>query len=155
MRRKTMNRRIGPICLILAIGLSGSVEAFERTAIGKDQVDLSILLPPPPKPGSVEQAADEAAVIAFEKLRTPEQAAKAVEDNKITVFRFADVLGLNFTQEKLPITSKFFEDVIAAQRAVVLPTKDVWNRLRPFAVLPGLHAIGELPTNGSYPSGHA
>ena len=43
----------------------------------------------------------------------------------------------------------------AAPICILALTKDVWNRPRPFAVSTEVHAIGELSTSGSYPSGHA
>jgi acid phosphatase (class A) len=40
-------------------------------------------------------------------------------------------------------------------RAIFLASKDVWARPRPFAASSEVHAVGELLTSGSYPSGHA
>lgn len=142
--------------IALVFLLTGSPSlAFERTIVTREQVDLTKLLPPPPQPGSPEQAADEATVVELQKMRTPSQVMEAVGDNKISVFRFADVLGPKFTEDKLPITARFFEDVTIVQRGILLQTKDIWNRPRPFTVLPTLESVGEKPTNGSYPSGHA
>jgi acid phosphatase (class A) len=129
--------------------------AFESNLVTREQVDAVKLLPPPPAIGSLAQQRDMQADIQAEKDRTPEQAAKAVADNEISVFRFADILGPHFTAAELPITSKFFQQVIELQRVILIPTKDVWNRPRPFITNPDLHPVGELPTNGSYPSGHS
>jgi hypothetical protein len=56
-----------------------------------------------------------------------------VADNQISVFRFADVLDAHFTAPELPVATKFFRQVNALQRSILVPTKDVWNRPRPFA----------------------
>jgi acid phosphatase (class A) len=129
--------------------------AFERTIVTREQVDLTKLLPPPPQPGSPEQAADEATVLDLQRLRTPSQVTEAVGDNKLSVFRFADVLGPDFNPDKLPLTTRFFGGVYDISREILVPTKSQWTRPRPFIVLPELNAVGEKPSSYSYPSGHA
>jgi acid phosphatase (class A) len=129
--------------------------AFEANLVTREQVDAVKLLPPPPAMGSAAQQRDMRIVVEAEKNRTPEQTAKAVADNEISIFRFGDVLGPRFTAAELPVTTKFFQQVNALQRAILVPTKEVWNRPRPFATNPELHPAGELPTSGSYPSGHS
>src|SRR4051794_37049392 len=105
-----MRNGLGLVCLIISLVATPSL-AFERTIVTREQVDLTKVLPPPPQPGSPEQAADEATVTELQGLRTPSQVAQAIADNKISIFRFADVLGPDFAESKLPVTAQFFEDV--------------------------------------------
>ncbi len=135
--------------------LSSPVTAFEASIVTREQVDAVALLPPPPAAGSLAQQKDMQAVIQAQEDRTPEQSAIAIADNEISIFRFADVLGPHFTATELPLTSKFFQQLKAVADAILLPTKTVWNRPRPFVTNPDLHAIGPLPKTGSYPSGHS
>lgn len=143
------------VCMLLGLLLCGRAVSFEGNLITREQVDAVKLLPPPPAVDSAAQQRDMEFVIQAEKNRTPEQATRAIADNATSVFRFADVLGPRFAAPELPITAKFFAQLTALQREILAPTKTVWNRPRPFATNAGLHAVGELPTTGSYPSTHA
>jgi acid phosphatase (class A) len=60
-----------------------------------------------------------------------------------------------FTPERLPNFTAFYKRLIDDTATIFFATKDVWNRPRPFAVSKDVHAVGELPNSGSYPSGHA
>jgi acid phosphatase (class A) len=129
--------------------------SFEADIVTREQVDAVMLLPPPPNVGSPAQKRDMQIVIEEGIERTPEQAAKAVADDELSAFRFADVLGPHFTAAELPVTAKFFQQVRMLQRAVLLPASKAWHRPRPFLSNPELHPLGELPTSGSYPSWHS
>lgn len=143
------------ILVIVSFASCVAASAFPADIITTEQVNVVKLLPPPPSYDSRAQKDDMHTVIALEKSRTPEQSAKAIADNEASVFRFADVLGAKFNEMELPRTAKFFSDLTAVHRAILIPSKDVWNRPRPFATNKDLHPIGELPKTGSYPSGHS
>ncbi|MET0313075.1 MAG: phosphatase PAP2 family protein [Hansschlegelia sp.] len=118
-------------------------------------VDLVALLPPPPLPGSPEDKADIAAVLAYEKTRTPETSERAVADNEMTIFRLAGVvMGPDFTPEKLPVTTAFFAKVRQDSGKPTEAIKAYYNRPRPAAAEPSVKALLPLPKNAAYPSGH-
>ena len=153
-----MNRRSIfslPAIMLAFFVLCVPATAFESNLVTREQVDAVKLLPPPPVIGSLAQQRDMQADVQAEKDRTPEQKAKAVADNEVSVFRFADVLGPHFTATELPLTSKFFQQVKTLAHAILTPARDFWKRPRPFVTNPDLHPAGELPKGGSYPSGHS
>jgi acid phosphatase (class A) len=120
------------------------------------QIDLGKLLAPAPDPASDTQKADLAAVFEAQKTRTPAQIEQAVGDNALSIYRFADVLGPNFSADRLPKLEAFFKRVFNDSRILVLTSKDVWDRPRPYVVSAQVETIGERPkAPGSYPSGHS
>lgn len=120
------------------------------------QVDLGKLLAPVPEPSSDIQKLDLAAVLEAQKSRTPAQIEQAVGDNALSVYRFADVLGQEFNVQRLPKLDAFFKRVFNDSRILVLSSKDVWDRPRPYVVSSLVETVGERPkAAGSYPSGHA
>jgi len=130
--------------------------AYEASYISLNQVNLAKLLAPPPTPQSNEQKLDLTAVLQTQKDSTASQRERAVADNELSVFRIAeDVLGPNFTPPRVPKTAAFFDRVWKDYRDIILATKDVWDRPRPYQVSTDVKPIGKLEKSGSYPSGHA
>jgi acid phosphatase (class A) len=147
-----------PICILALFVLfsAAPTAAFEASYVSSQQLNLAKLLAPPPAPESNMQKADLSAVLSTQESRTEQQADRAVKDNNTSLVRIADGLfGDQFTPEKLPKLTVFYDHVIGDAVAILALTKDVWNRPRPFAVSTDVHAIGELSTSGSYPSSHA
>ncbi len=120
------------------------------------QIDLGKLLAPAPDPKSETHARDLAAVVDAQKARTPAHVEYAVGDNALSVYRFADILGPSVSAERLPKLDAFFKRVFNDLRILVLTSKDVWDRPRPYVVSGEVETVGERPkAPGSYPSGHA
>jgi acid phosphatase (class A) len=94
-------------------------------------------------------------MLQIQNSRTPEMVAQAKADQQESVFRFADVLGPDFIEEKLPLTSGFFKRVHHAEGDLVDPLKDYWKKPRPPQVDSRIKPCIDLPWNYSYPSGHA
>jgi acid phosphatase (class A) len=140
--------------LVLLVGAPAFADDF--IFLKGNVPDLAQLLAPPPAPDSQAQQRDLAAVLKAQGERTPEQVAAAVADNVIDVSRFADAVGGNPPHESIPLTVAFFTRINHDSRKVVVASKDVWNRPRPFVVSPEVHFVGAKPgTIGSYPSGHS
>jgi len=138
------------------------------------QIDLAQMLPPPPAPGSDAQRRDIAAMLAVQRARTRAAAARAIADDPISVFRFADVLGPNFNAARLPTLAAFLDHVRRDIDALTSQTRNYWHRERPFLLDRNIHPAGDLqqgicngqPGHGtvapscpngfkySYPSGH-
>ena len=122
--------------------------------IEPSQVDLDHLLAPPPALGSPAETKDLQAVTDAEQDRTAAQAVAAEEDHDRTVFRFADVMGPQFTPQNLPFATKFFQRVFSDQNKVVKETKAYFARPRPFVVDSNLTPMVMPKPTPSYPSGH-
>lgn len=138
--------------LLLVIGSAARAEDAKPFVTNKD-IDLTMILPPPPANDSAQTKAELGEVLTLQVTRTPEMAASAVADSEENVWRFANVMGPNFNKEKLPKFSAFFDRVVETEGAVVDPAKDVWKRPRP-------HQLSDLvkpavKRSGSWPSGHA
>jgi acid phosphatase (class A) len=138
------------------------------------QIDLVQVLPPPPAPGSDAQRRDIAAMLTLQRARTNAAAARAIADDPISVFRFADVLGPNFNAAGLPRSAAFLDHVRRDIDALTSETRNYWHRDRPFLTDRNIHPLDDLqkgicngePGHGtvapscpngfkySYPSGH-
>ncbi len=129
------------------------------------QVDLLKLLPTPPAPDSAAQKRDMQAMLEAQRHRTRAEAARADADAEISVFRFADVLGPNFTKDNLPKLAAFIAKVRHSEVPAVTIVKDYWHRPRPFVANMKIHptSVAEESTlnddkhtySYSFPSGHA
>ena len=150
-----MQKRIGALSIFLLL-LTEPLWAYDASYISLNQVNLAELLAPPPTSQSNEQELDLMAVLRMQKESTASQRERAVADNELSVFRTAeDVLGPNFTPPRVPKTAEFFDRIWKDYREIILATKDVWHRPRPYEVSTDVKPIGKLEKSGSYPSGHA
>ena len=140
--------------LLLVVGSAAQAEDAKPFVTNKD-IDLTMILPPPPANDSAETKAELGEVLTLQVTRTPEMEARAVADAEENVWRFADVMGPNFTKDKLPKFSAFFDRVVETEGAVVDPAKDVWKRPRPHQLSDLVKPAVKLSSSGSWPSGHA
>jgi acid phosphatase (class A) len=150
-----MRQPIRVLLLVLLLLLPQPGRAGETFFVAPEQIDLTRLLAPPPAVGSPEQQRDMAELLALQKERTPEQEALAQADEERSVYRFADVVGTDFTPDKLPLATALFAAVKKTAAAVVDPSKDYWHRPRPYMTNPELHPCLHKPSGPSYPSNHA
>ncbi|ANN57308.1 phosphatase [Mesorhizobium loti NZP2037] len=140
--------------LLLVIGSAAQAEDAKPFVTNKD-IDLTMILPPPPANDSAQTKAELGEVLTLQVTRTPEMAASAVADSEENVWRFANVMGPNFNKEKLPKFSAFFDRMVETEGAVVDPAKDVWKRPRPHQLSDLVKPAVKLSSSGSWPSGHA
>ncbi|MBZ9930663.1 phosphatase PAP2 family protein [Mesorhizobium sp. BR1-1-5] len=140
--------------LLLVVGSAARAEDAKPFITNKD-VDLTMILPPPPANDSAETKAELGEVLTMQVTRTPEMEARAIADAEENVWRFADVMGPNFNKDKLPKFSAFFDRVVETEGAVVDPAKDVWKRPRPHQLSDLVKPVVKLSSSGSWPSGHA
>jgi acid phosphatase (class A) len=109
-------------------------------------VDLSLLLAPPPDLNSPLQQYDEKKIAEVLAERTPSDVAQASADAHRSIFVFSDALGSGFTADRIPLTNALFAHVNADTEALIGEAKAHFDRPRP----------PDAPqTHGSYPSGHA
>ncbi len=123
--------------------------------IDKNSVNLMELLAPPPRDGSPEDKEDLDSVLKAESKRTKAQGERALLDANLTVFRFADVMGADFTPAKLPLTKLLFERIKTDGDTIAWIVKDSYKRLRPFLASFAVHSLKPDTKGFSYPSGHA
>jgi acid phosphatase (class A) len=148
-----MRRLVLGLCALVLLA-GGSGLAKDLNFLSTDKVELLRLLAPPPAPQSEAQRRDLAAVLEVQSNRTPERVARAVADSALSIFRYDDVLGPNFTPDRLPLNVEFFKRMHADARTILNATKEAWNRPRPFNVSADVKPLGEKPrTNFAYPSG--
>ncbi|TRC81559.1 phosphatase PAP2 family protein [Mesorhizobium sp. WSM4310] len=140
--------------LLLVIGSAARAEDAKPFVTYKD-IDLTMILPPPPANDSAQTKAELGEVLTLQVTRTPEMVASAVADSEENVWRFANVMGPNFNKDKLPKFSAFFDRVVETEGAVVDPAKDVWKRPRPHQLSDLVKPVVKLSSSGSWPSGHA
>ena len=142
--------------MLLATALATAAgDAAESPYISPQDIDLARFLPPPPAPDSAAQRRDLDAVLEIQGTRTKAQVADAQADQKASVFRFADVLGRKFSEERLPKTAALAEKACREASAVVGVAKQSWSRPRPYVTSRQVKPVLSNVTAGSYPSGHA
>lgn len=124
-----------------------------KVYIDPDEFESTHYLAPPPE--GIHTDDDMALVMRWQDRRTPEMAQVALEDSEQSVFRWADVLGLEWKEENFPIAKQFFHQVYKTESYLNKQGKAKWNRARPGAVNEDIEAVSEFKNYGSYPSGHA
>ncbi|MCT2580360.1 hypothetical protein P3C33_24360 [Mesorhizobium sp. P16.1] len=126
-------KRFAPLAaVVLLLVASSAVRAEDaQPFVTNKDIDLTMILPPPPANDSAETKAELGEVLTLQVTRTPEMEKRAIADAEEDVWRFADVMGPKFSKETLPKFSAFFDRVVATEGAVVDPAKDVWKRPRP------------------------
>jgi acid phosphatase (class A) len=151
------------LAFISVLGLSvGQAQSPEKAPaapkayhfLHSEALELAKALPLPPEEGSLAALADVEAVLQAQVWRTPDQIAWAKTVEKWDVFDFSGVLGSWFTAANLPTGAKLFKEAADDLRQVSPAVKRRFARPRPPKVDPAIQPCVELPTSGSYPSGH-
>jgi acid phosphatase (class A) len=119
-----------------------------------DQLDPVAILPPPPAPGSAEEAIDLATTVAVHKACDPDDLAAAKSEEHLKVFAFARVIGPFFQPDTLPATETFFHRVYKTTKEIQDAAKAAFHRTRPYVLDPGL-AEDQPEDSSSYPSAHS
>ncbi|HEY4318556.1 MAG TPA: phosphatase PAP2 family protein [Herbaspirillum sp.] len=153
-----MRKFIASLVLLPFLGLACSGAALARDKspfITAKEINLGMLLAPPPANDSLQTKKELAEVLKYQVTRTPEMIARAQADQAENIWRFSDVMGPQFTAERMPEVAKFFQRIVDTEGAVVDPYKDVWKRPRPHIYSDLVKPAVKLSKSGSYPSGHA
>jgi acid phosphatase (class A) len=130
------------------------IAAAETSYLPPGKPDGAELLPPPPLPGSAEQAADMASVRAVFHGRTEAEKKRATMDSGLSFTLFGPAIGADFDLEKLPKTKAMLEKMKKdIQGAIDLP-KNHYQRQRPYQLDEGL-VFGKPESSFGYPSGHS
>jgi acid phosphatase (class A) len=125
--------------------------------------DMLALLPAPPAPGSAAELADAAAFRTLKRLRTGPAGSLAQRDATLefpaAASTFSCALGVPVSSARTPQLNMLLRRALADTAGPTYPTKERYQRQRPFATLheasctPGEEA--SLSKDGSYPSAHA
>jgi acid phosphatase (class A) len=162
-------------CLaVLACGVSGAqaqpvpaaAAAVKAPATSKflapGELDVSVILPPPPVDGSPQAAAELAELHGLTANRTPERLAQAQHDAAVeNVTAIADVYGPALDLAQFPATARLFADLHHEEGLAATAAKKLFLRPRPWevdatlAADPALAACDKGGAKSSYPSGHA
>jgi acid phosphatase (class A) len=129
----------------------------QRAPVDVATLDLTRILPSPAADDSAETRAELDELLRIQTSRSAAQADRAHQDEKISIFRFADALGTppQFAEKDLPRFTALFKRIETAKTAVVQPAKKFFARKRPYEVEKRLEPSTAYPGSDSYPSGHA
>lgn len=143
--------------LLFTLGSTFAVQAADEAKpfITSQELDLTKYLPAPPADDSAQTKAELKELLEIQATRTPEQEKAAVADAEENVWRFADVMGPDFTAAKLPKTAALFDRVIATEGVVDDHAKKAFNRPRPYMLDEQIHPLLKKSKSGSWPSGHS
>lgn len=148
-----LTRRVFALCAV-ALFAAPAVAQDTKPYLSANQLDLTIMLPPPPA-GSVLEKSEMAAVIAVQRNASQERIKLASDDVQETVFAmFTRTLGSKFSPGGLPKATVFFDRVVTSEDAVTDPAKKFFGRVRPFMANSEIKALIKPSTSGSWPSGH-
>jgi acid phosphatase (class A) len=143
------------ISLLVLCSAVTAARADDGPYLKAGDLDVRVLLPPPPAEGSPELALELARIHEIEAKRTPEQAAQAkADDAEESMFYLRTVFGPKFNRQELPMTAILSDRLRQNEVAVNAPIKAAFARNRPNMEDPTLHPVcpGD---NKAYISGHA
>ena len=143
---------------LFALAYGAAFPPFAADAyVSGAQVKANLIVAGPPAADSDTTRAELAKLHRIEDARTPEQIARARTDETIeTLFLFRDVMGEDFTPDRLPLTAALAARVKQQEPSVAAPAKAVFQRVRPYNLYKTLHPVCKTKTkDDSYPSGHA
>lgn len=149
-------RRPAMRIIVLSVLLALSTAAFAEQRYYLSDTNLAEeLLPPPPLPGSPEQAADLNEVTAVSRARTETETALAQSEGIFFIFSFTPAIGAFFQSNNVPETVAFFRRVQQETDRIAGVGKSLWKRPRPYEVDTNLFSgITDTPRT-SYPSAHS
>ena len=162
MSRKYLGLALGALLLAASAGptqgqMAPPAAPLESKFFKPGELDVSTLLPPPPKddaPAAVEGRAELHRIAA---ARSPERLAQAKWDDEhedVTVI--AAVLGPAFDLKRFPATAQLFADLRNEDNVAAKQAKAYFRRERPFLNDPQLDVCDDGHDRAnSYPSGHA
>jgi acid phosphatase (class A) len=149
-----MRQRVAIAFAVVLFAVCGAQaqKAAEEVYLATDELDTTFFMAPAP---AAEASRKEVAIVAaLQQKRTEQELALCMADIKQSVFRFANVVGENFTTEKLPKATVFFHRVYRTESGFNKQGKNKWERPRPPLFDERVKPIEKLD-NFAYPSGHS
>lgn len=108
-----------------------------------------------PAPGSADASADLAVVLWEQRTRTPEEVARAVAEEELSLEDYAAVLGTTFDVGRHPLTEALLARAMDASRPCVAAAKAAHRRPRPYVADARVVPVVAPERTASFPSGHA
>lgn len=152
-----ITRRLLPFLAFLTL-VAAPLRAAEAKYLGSGQPDVVALLAPPTAVDSVEGRFELEVVVTAHRTAAAEAVARAADENTLTIFHFAPVIGPWFQRGNFPKTEALFKQIEAESKKITDDAKKYFKHPRPYHVAPEWlpHSIEhEDPTHYSYPSGHS
>jgi acid phosphatase (class A) len=171
MRIRAFGRHVFWVVAAAAL-LAGPASAQAPGGFLAQPLDVHLLVPPAPPPGSLAEAQDRVVFLDTRPLVDGPRGAEAAADDvylpPAVAVRFADALGATLTEKDTPLALTLIGRVVKDAEVLVAPVKQSappagTGRIRPFVMWPAekhcpLTADDikfHLPQTGSYPSTHA
>ncbi|MBX3387942.1 MAG: phosphatase PAP2 family protein [Phycisphaeraceae bacterium] len=123
--------------------------------IAPGAIDLHALLPDPPAPNSPISNGEIELILATQADAFPASRQRAIDEDTMKVWLFADALGPSFNEADKPKTAALIKQIECDSKAISDRAKATWNRPRPYIQDPRIKLVTQGPSNNSYPSGHA
>ncbi len=145
------------LLLLCMLGLQACAQqpaAKEPSLLAPNAIDGIALLPPPPAPGTHEDAIDVAAVKQAQLTRTPEEETAARAEVELFIDDFQPAIGPWFVESRLPKTWAFFRQVMRESKDITARPKEFWKRPRPYLTDSSIKPF-KPEKSYAYPSGHA
>ena len=172
MRSKVSRRHLLGLALAASLGAAPAVAQPPAGGFLPRPLDIHVLVPPAPPPGSLEEVEDRIVFLDTRVLIDQPRGAEAAADDvylpPAVAPRFADALGFTLTEKDTPLTLALIGRVVKDAEALVAPVKQPappagTGRIRPFVAWSAEKRCPltpddlkfHLPQSGSYPSTHA
>ena len=153
-RQTWLPRSVIFAAIVATAGVVSQAREHALNYLKDGQVDVVMLLAPPPLSDSPEQAADMDEVKIIYHSASSNDMAAAQSEKKFSVFNFTEVVGPFFQTTNLLKTTAFFEKIQNDAAVTTDRGKLFFRRPRPYTSDPSL-ANGKLEKSFSYPSGHS
>ena len=143
--------------MLMACALQASAGfAKDAAYIGPDQTRGDQILTSPPAPDSATTRRELAELHRLQKLRTPNQAARAkADDEEEDIFIFRDLFPGHLVEADLPALKVLSDKIKKDEEVNSLPLKAAFARKRPYNLDKTLKPVCKTKTkDDSYPSGH-
>lgn len=146
------------LLLLLATAPLAAQEKAAKTPnyFQPSQLHVELILARPPAPGSERDREEMNELLQIQAKRTDEQIKAAQQDDlEEDIFIFRNVVGPDFTAEKLPAMALLSKRLKNDSEMVDPPLKHLYLRPRPYVASAKLHSVCKPSSEPSYPSGHA
>lgn len=144
-------------------GLGGCAASRPRTEVGPQaatyisvaDVPYRSFIPPPTATQSAVTRGEIELLLAIQADASPAARDRANDEEKLTVWKFASVMGPQWRKDRLPITDEVMAAVIKDAKTITDTAKAEFARTRPPSTDPRVKPWVEVPESESYPSGHS
>lgn len=123
--------------------------------LAPNAVDAAAIMPAPYATDSAIARGERELLKGLIADATPASLARAVSEDRMTPWLFAQVLGPGFSAEAKPKTAELLRKATEDSRRISDSVKDAFGRARPLAADPTIKTAIQTPASAAYPSGHA